>query len=85
MENRKGWSAVEPRSNHWTVLILFDRWRNISITLKTPGSQVNECYGLVYKRGCQEHFYPSTGGRGMVRAIQPSRHGKTLVWCRACS
>jgi hypothetical protein len=29
-----------------------------------------ERYRLFYKRGCQEHFSPSTGGAIMVRGIQ---------------
>ena len=28
-------------------------------------------YGLIYIRGCQEHFSPSAGGAGLVRDIQP--------------
>ena len=31
----------------------------------------NERNGLVYIRGCQEHFFPSAGGAGLVRDIQP--------------
>jgi hypothetical protein len=27
--------------------------------------------GLIYKRGCQEHFSPSAGGAGLIRDIQP--------------
>ena len=34
-------------------------------------SPVDERYGLVYIRGCQEHFSPSAGGAGLVRDIQP--------------
>jgi hypothetical protein len=30
-----------------------------------------ECNGLIYIRGCQEHFSPSAGGAGLVRDIQP--------------
>ena len=47
-----------------------------------PSRRGFECYGLVYIRGCQEHFSPSTGGAGMIRAIQPLSPWKTLVWCR---
>ncbi len=28
-------------------------------------------YGLIYIRGCQEHFSPSAGGADLVRDIQP--------------
>ena len=31
----------------------------------------SECNGLVYIRGCQEHFSPSAGGAGLVRDFQP--------------
>ncbi len=31
----------------------------------------NECNGLIYIRGCQEHFSPSAGGAGFVRDLQP--------------
>ena len=41
------------------------------------------CYGLIYIRGCQGHFSPSTGGADLVRDIQPLSPWKTLVWCRA--
>ena len=44
---------------------------------------VNLRYGLIYKRGCQEHFSPSAGGAGLIRDIQPPLTMKTLVWCRA--
>src|SRR6266496_4011973 len=27
--------------------------------------------GLIYIRGCQEHFSPSAGGAGLVRGLQP--------------
>jgi len=30
-----------------------------------------ECNGLIYKRGCQEHFSPSAGGASLVCDIQP--------------
>jgi hypothetical protein len=40
---------------------------------------VNERYGLIYKRVCQEHFSPSAGCGGLVRDIQPISLWKTLV------
>jgi hypothetical protein len=33
--------------------------------------QLNECYRLIYKRGCQGHFSPSTGRRRYFLAFQP--------------
>ena len=36
-----------------------------------PPEILNECNGLVYKRGCQENTSPLTGRRGDVRDIQP--------------
>jgi hypothetical protein len=30
-----------------------------------------DCYALFYKRGCQEHSFPSAGGADRVRDIQP--------------
>jgi hypothetical protein len=47
------------------------------------GSEGFERYGLIYIRGCQEHFSPSAGGAGLVRDIQPLSPQKTLLWCRA--
>jgi hypothetical protein len=34
-------------------------------------------------KGMSRTFFSLHWGRGMVCAIQPSRHWKTLVWCRA--
>jgi hypothetical protein len=31
---------------------------------------IKTCYGLFYKRGCQEHCSPSAGSAAMVRGIQ---------------
>jgi hypothetical protein len=40
---------------------------------------INERYGLIYKRECQEHFSPSAGCAGLFRDIQPLSPEKTLV------
>jgi hypothetical protein len=54
-----------------------------AIRTKTVRSKSEMAWSI--KGGVKNIFVPPPGGRGMVRAIQPSRHGKTLVWCRACS
>src|SRR6266852_3360382 len=39
--------------------------------VQDPATLGSERYCLFYKRGCQEHFSPSTGGADMVRDVQP--------------
>jgi hypothetical protein len=38
--------------------------------LEKPAKAGFKCNGLIYKRGCQEHFSPSAGGAGLVCDIQ---------------
>jgi hypothetical protein len=49
----------------------------------SQATPVTDANGLVYKRECQEHFYPCAGGASLVRDFQPLSPKKTLVWCRA--
>ena len=42
-----------------------------------------ERYGLIYKRGCQEHFSPSTGGAEDWFATSSPSHDEDARGCRA--
>jgi hypothetical protein len=62
-------------------------WRYQAITLKIPRpegvvSRDFECNGLIYIRGCQEHFSPSTGAQyGSRRPALSPMEDAGLVSC----
>src|ERR1039457_1745269 len=64
-----GWLAPPKSIRAWEPTLLWNQLHSFD-----PAGGGFDCNGLVYIRGCQEHFSPSAGGAGLVRDIQPLSH-----------